>query len=36
MLFTCFSEFQRLQLEHELDAAEISQKITWVATCIAV
>jgi len=30
-LFTVFSEFQRLQLEQELDVAGISQKIMYVA-----
>jgi len=30
-LFTCFSEFQRLQLEQELDVAGVSQKIMWVS-----
>ena len=31
LLFSCFSEFQRLQLEQQLDAAGISQKMMWVA-----
>jgi len=30
-LFNCFSEFQRLQLEQQLDVAGISQKMMWVA-----
>jgi len=31
LLFACFSEFQRLQLEQELDAAGMSQKMMWVS-----